>query len=118
MFPFPGRGDDDRANSWANAVRFKQQLEFHKIVAKHIDRRRFFGWFVGLALPFTIAMSLSIQWHNGFVGEIQPIHLLLRFGLGIVGYSFVLGVVYRTAVRPALKKAQEEVERRPTPHAR
>ena len=90
-------------------MNLKEHLEFSSTVAKHIDRRKFFGWF-GLGLPFAFAMSFIFQWHEDLVGPVQPIHLLLRGGILFVGFGVVLVIVYRKAVRPALKKAYEEIE--------
>jgi hypothetical protein len=94
---------------------FKQAIELNQRVAKYIDRRRFFGWFVGLAVPVTVAMSLFIAWHNDLVGPPQPRHLMLRLAVGSIAYGMIVIIVYWKVFRPAMRKALEEAEHDPPP---
>jgi hypothetical protein len=85
-------------------------FEFHQRVAKHIDRRKFFGWSVGLAVPWAMVMQLFIVWHNEVVGQVRPIHLLLRAAVAMAGFGAIVFVVYFKAIRPAVRKARQEEE--------
>lgn len=97
------------ASRKATQVFAKEQLGFHRRVARHIDPRRFFGWFLGLALPFTIGESLFIAWHNSVVDQVGPTHLAIRAAIGVIGYLVIMLIVYLQAIRPALHKAQSEM---------
>ena len=83
---------------------FRQQIT----AAKYVNPYRAFGWFLALALPWAIAMSAFIGWHNSVVGEVQPWHLVLRLAIGIVSGLPIILVVFVKAILPALRQAQRE----------
>ena len=83
---------------------FRQRLR----AAKYVNPYQAFGWFLALALPWAIAMSAFIGWHNSVVDQVQPWHLVLRLAIGIVGFLPIIVVVFVKAFLPALRKVERE----------
>ena len=95
--------------SEANPLRrWTELLEIQLRATKHIDPRRFFGWFLGLTIPFTFGFGAFVGWHNSVVNPVQVQHLLFRAAIGAVGYVAIIVFVYFKAVRPAIQKAEQE----------
>jgi len=85
-------------------------LDFQRRAVGHINSHQFFAWFLGLAIPFTLALGAFIGWHNTVVNPVQPSHLLMRAVIGAAGYSAIVVIIYVKVFRPAILKAQREPE--------
>jgi hypothetical protein len=92
------------------AAWIERRLEAQRRIGPHLNPRQFMLWFLGLALPFTLAMSAFIGWHNSVVNPVQPRHLLLRAAIGMAGYLAIIVVVCFNVFRPAMRKAKQESE--------
>ncbi len=86
------------------------QYRLQRRAAKYLNPYQFFGWSLGLALPWALGMSAFIDWHNGVVGQVQPWHLVLRLAIGWVGFLPILVTVYFKAIRPAIRRAEQEAD--------
>lgn len=74
---------------------------------RYINPYRFFGWFVGLAIPWALLNSAFIAWHNSAVGTPELKHLVLRGAVGLLGGIAILAIVASKAIWPALQRAEE-----------
>ena len=86
-------------------MKLEKQMAIYRVMAKHLDRRKFFGWFLVLAVPFSIVWLL-------FIDRVGPANSPPRMIVSFVGCLVIFNVVYFKAFRPAMMKAQEEVEQR------
>ncbi|MEX2176370.1 MAG: hypothetical protein WD872_18550 [Pirellulaceae bacterium] len=91
----------------------KNQFKRHLEAIKDINRYQFFGWFLALALPWALAMSAFIGWHNSVVGQVQPRHLVLRMAIGIAGLLPIIVVLFCKFFLPAVRKAEQVAEGKP-----
>ena len=95
-------------------MNLKEYIEFNRLVSKHIDRRKFFGWFVALVLPFAFFLSAFVSFANQFGGQLQIALKIAWVAIALVGFVTIEIVLYRKAFRPAALKAREEMQRRRT----
>ncbi len=95
-----------RTTSWAD--QFQQRLA----ATKYVNPYQFFGWFLALALPWVVAMNVFIGWHNSVVEQVHPWHLALRLAIGLAGGLPIIFVTYWKALRPAIRKAEQDAAAR------
>lgn len=90
-------------------MNLKQRLQFQLRIADYIDRRRFFGWFLALAIPWVITMSLFVQWHNRISGSTRASFLSLPMIVGLAGAALIQVIFYFKVIRPAALEAQRQL---------
>ncbi|MEX2559409.1 MAG: hypothetical protein WD403_05805, partial [Pirellulales bacterium] len=81
----------------------RKQIEFQLRVAERIPKRRFFGLFVGLALPTALILSALIGWHNSIVGAPTTADIVLRALVGLVAMATIGVLVFCVAILPAIR---------------
>ncbi|MEX2121975.1 MAG: hypothetical protein WD847_20510 [Pirellulales bacterium] len=89
----------------------RKQIEFQLRVARRIRKRRFFGLFIGLALPTMLMLSALIGWHNSILGDPTTADVVLRSIVILVAMAAIGVLVFCWAILPAIREERCETGR-------
>jgi hypothetical protein len=88
----------------------KEQIAYWQRVGQNINHHRAIVWFIGINLPIAIGLSFLFGWHNGVVGEPNPMHLLMRAAVALVAFGFGGILFFRKVFQPAIQTEKNKTD--------